>query len=327
MTVTETDAFEALLAHHRSLTEGARQRVSALSKAVEGAGRYEPAAADLLAFLAEEVLPHATAEESTIYRAASATGTLAAVVEEMTAEHRRLEALAEELAGSTEGPAALNVARTLGTLFAAHVEFENEVILPGLRASGADLAELVRHMHELVERAKPAGEASPPSAQPTGTEEALVALLLEGAEVLAAGGEGDRACRLVAAAWAVLHGPRPDLAVRLTAALHKLARRASAEPVSFTASRGEGPQADEVLDVRDMAPARRHEVIFATYRRLRPGSGFVLVNDHDPKPLYYQFEAEHAGQFTWEYQEAGPSTWQVRIGRALEPGLGTAPDQ
>ena len=49
---------------------------------------------------------------------------------------------------------------------------------------------------------------------------------------------------------------------------------------------------------------------------LTPGQGFVLVNDHDPKPLYYQFEAEHTGQFTWDYLEEGPLTWRVRIGRA-----------
>jgi uncharacterized protein (DUF2249 family) len=46
------------------------------------------------------------------------------------------------------------------------------------------------------------------------------------------------------------------------------------------------------------------------------GGGFVLVNDHDPKPLYYQFAAEHPDQFTWDYLEQGPEIWRVRIGRA-----------
>jgi uncharacterized protein (DUF2249 family) len=41
----------------------------------------------------------------------------------------------------------------------------------------------------------------------------------------------------------------------------------------------------------------------------------VLVNDHDPKPLRYQLEAEHAGRFTWDYLKAGPDVWRVRIGR------------
>lgn len=80
----------------------------------------------------------------------------------------------------------------------------------------------------------------------------------------------------------------------------------------------DAPQADgdEVLDVRAEPPARRHELIFATYRALGAGNAFVLVNDHDPKPLHYQFEAEHAGDFTWEYLEQGPDVWRVRIGRS-----------
>jgi len=69
------------------------------------------------------------------------------------------------------------------------------------------------------------------------------------------------------------------------------------------------------LDVRTEPPARRHELIFDTWNGLAPGAAFVLVNDHDPKPLYYQFEAEHQGAFTWDYVEQGPEVWRVRIGR------------
>ena len=69
------------------------------------------------------------------------------------------------------------------------------------------------------------------------------------------------------------------------------------------------------LDVRRLAPARRHAIIFATFEALGPGQAFVLVNDHDPKPLYYQFQAEQPGKFTWTYLEQGPEVWRVRIGR------------
>ncbi len=79
--------------------------------------------------------------------------------------------------------------------------------------------------------------------------------------------------------------------------------------------------ADQVLDVRSEPPARRHELIFDTYHDLRQGESFVLVNDHDPKPLWYQFEAEHAGGYSWEYLEQGPQVWRVRIGR---PGAAAA---
>lgn len=69
------------------------------------------------------------------------------------------------------------------------------------------------------------------------------------------------------------------------------------------------------LDVRAIPPAQRHGQIFDTFEALPAGAAFVLVNDHDPKPLYYQFAAERAGQFDWSYLEQGPATWRVRIGR------------
>lgn len=69
------------------------------------------------------------------------------------------------------------------------------------------------------------------------------------------------------------------------------------------------------LDVRDVAPRVRHPLIFSTFDGLRAGESFVLVNDHDPKPLYYQFEAERRDQFCWEYLATGPEEWQVRITR------------
>lgn len=69
------------------------------------------------------------------------------------------------------------------------------------------------------------------------------------------------------------------------------------------------------LDIRSVAPAKRHPMIFEWFDRLQQGEAFILVNDHDPKPLYYQFQAERSGTFAWEYIESGPETWRVRIGR------------
>ncbi|HET8930574.1 MAG TPA: DUF2249 domain-containing protein [Acidimicrobiales bacterium] len=73
--------------------------------------------------------------------------------------------------------------------------------------------------------------------------------------------------------------------------------------------------ADQELDVRNEIPMRRHELIFENYHGLGAGEAFVLVNDHDPKPLYYQFDAEYTGRFSWDYQEEGPEVWKVRIGK------------
>ena len=70
-----------------------------------------------------------------------------------------------------------------------------------------------------------------------------------------------------------------------------------------------------ILDVRVIPPREKHPTIFGTFAALKPGESFVLVNDHDPKPLYYQFAAEHEDSFTWKYLEQGPETWRVRIGK------------
>ena len=69
------------------------------------------------------------------------------------------------------------------------------------------------------------------------------------------------------------------------------------------------------LDVRGMAPRERHPTILSTFDALTPGEALELVNDHDPKPLRYQFEAELPGTFTWDYLEEGPEAWRVRIGK------------
>ncbi len=71
----------------------------------------------------------------------------------------------------------------------------------------------------------------------------------------------------------------------------------------------------EHLDVRELPPAQRHDTIIRAYEQLTDGASFVLVNDHDPKPLYYQFAAEYPERFTWDYLERGPDVWSVRIGR------------
>ncbi|MFC3206636.1 DUF2249 domain-containing protein [Aquamicrobium soli] len=69
------------------------------------------------------------------------------------------------------------------------------------------------------------------------------------------------------------------------------------------------------VDVRSLVPMQRHQKIFELVGELAPGASFILVNDHDPKPLYYQLEAEHPGQFSWTYVEQGPVVWRVEIGR------------
>jgi uncharacterized protein (DUF2249 family) len=67
------------------------------------------------------------------------------------------------------------------------------------------------------------------------------------------------------------------------------------------------------MDVRPHPPAKRHEMIFEAFDALNPGEAFVFINDHDPKPLYYQMEAESEESFEWEYLETMPEEWKIKI--------------
>lgn len=75
---------------------------------------------------------------------------------------------------------------------------------------------------------------------------------------------------------------------------------------------------ERTLDVRVIPPREKHPAIFDTFASLEPGESFVLVNDHDPKPLRYQFDFEHGGRFDWKYLEQGPSVWRVEISRTAK---------
>lgn len=69
------------------------------------------------------------------------------------------------------------------------------------------------------------------------------------------------------------------------------------------------------LNLVNMPPMERHPLIFKTFDELGKGETFILINDHDPRPLHYQFMHEREGQFAWEYIEQGPVTWRVKITR------------
>ena len=67
------------------------------------------------------------------------------------------------------------------------------------------------------------------------------------------------------------------------------------------------------VDVRLLEPRFRHSHIFSTFAALDAGQAIELVNDHDPRPLYAQFQAQWPDRFAWNYLEEGPAVWRVAI--------------
>jgi uncharacterized protein (DUF2249 family) len=76
--------------------------------------------------------------------------------------------------------------------------------------------------------------------------------------------------------------------------------------------------ADKVMDVRPIPCSTKHGLILKTWRELPVGDHFILLNDHDPVPLRYQFEAEFPGAFTWDYLERGPADFRVKLTKLQE---------
>jgi uncharacterized protein (DUF2249 family) len=147
--------------------------------------------------------------------------------------------------------------------------------------------------------------------------DALTRVVVRACRTLAETGRPHVAGRLAADAWLAVRAAHPQQSRHLDGAMHYIARLEQQQE----REKGTVMQKDEhILDVRTEIPRRRHEMIFEAFADLAPGDSYVLVNDHDPKPLRYQFEAENAGEFSWAYLEEGPEVWRVRIGRTAAAG-------
>ena len=69
----------------------------------------------------------------------------------------------------------------------------------------------------------------------------------------------------------------------------------------------------KTIDARDYEPKDKHKNIFGMFNGLEIEESMLLINDHDPKPLYYQFAAEMPESFDWTYQKNGPDLFEIII--------------
>ena len=82
---------------------------------------------------------------------------------------------------------------------------------------------------------------------------------------------------------------------------------------------GEAPATSErIIDVRDIAPRLRHQIIHQLVEHLAPDAALQLIADHPPKPLRYQFELWFGDRCKWLYLEEGPDLWRVRIAKVAD---------
>ena len=143
-----TEQVRQIVHHHAVLRRGVERRAGALCEAAENGVPFQRQLAILRGYLEEEILPHARAEERTLYQAAAAQARGSELVEALTAEHHALAYLAGRLRPGTGGTEAAAVSEWIATLFAGHVARVNDLLLPALTGSGADLAALLAGMRQ-----------------------------------------------------------------------------------------------------------------------------------------------------------------------------------
>ena len=70
---------------------------------------------------------------------------------------------------------------------------------------------------------------------------------------------------------------------------------------------------NKIMDVRPIPCSVKHGLIIQKWLDLAVNDYFILLNDHDPVPLYYQFSAEWPQAFSWEHLKKGPDEFRVKI--------------
>ncbi len=85
----------------------------------------------------------------------------------------------------------------------------------------------------------------------------------------------------------------------------------------------EPSRSERVINVADIDPRFRHEILFGLFEHLAPDASLQIVVDHNPRRLRLQLEARHGSRCGWSYLEEGPDVWRVRL-RLLSPGAAAA---
>lgn len=147
--MSTADAQSAIMNRHSELRQLLSEWAGTLVSAVAHGAPIGRTASLLRAVLEDEVLPHARAEERTLYRAAARRPQTALLVQALISEHRAIAGHAARLAAET-GASAAATAETISSLFAVHTAEEDDLLLPALARSGTSPGAMVARERNLA---------------------------------------------------------------------------------------------------------------------------------------------------------------------------------
>jgi uncharacterized protein (DUF2249 family) len=144
----DLQAVEAIKEHHAAMAGALAAKVSAVQQAARAGQDVAPSRDAVVAWSRADLLPHAAAEELTIYAAAGERTEARLLVEALVAEHRVVAGLVDRLADTEDPVAAASAASALEQLFLAHMAKENDQVLPFLAADPTvSIGDLLGGMH------------------------------------------------------------------------------------------------------------------------------------------------------------------------------------
>lgn len=172
-TAADQAVIARVTAHHAEMSA----KLDLLTAAVAGSAEavaLNSSLSSLVEYWRREVLPHAAAEEATIYAEAREAVGGATLIDALLLEHGDLQVRAQGLAAFVEQPAAATPrggdsapaslrdlqsrasmqAAAAAALFHVHARKENELVLPGLVAAGHALPPILERMERAFSTAK-----------------------------------------------------------------------------------------------------------------------------------------------------------------------------
>jgi hypothetical protein len=143
-------AAQAIARHHAEMIQQLSALTEQLTHVVWHGDAWRDVRGEIQAYADRELLPHAAAEESTLYARGRDDATLTPLIESLLAEHQALWRWRNRLAEALDAAEALLAAGGLRALFTEHAGKEEGWLLPGLVHRGVDLAIVLSAMRRAL---------------------------------------------------------------------------------------------------------------------------------------------------------------------------------
>ncbi|MCL8209052.1 MAG: hemerythrin domain-containing protein [Actinomycetia bacterium] len=130
---------QAIARHHAEMVQQLSTLTEQLTHVIRHGDAWQDVRDQIQGYADRELLPHAAAEESTLYARGRDDATLIPLIESLLAEHRALRRWRNRLVEALDAAEALLAAGALRALFTEHAGKEESWLLPGLVRRDVDL--------------------------------------------------------------------------------------------------------------------------------------------------------------------------------------------